>query len=142
MGITGEFARLNAKLANVQWAVSARTADGMVRRSSPALQCRLSPPRPMTLAEAAECLAVALGTARPKWIEQRLANQGYDCFFRLRGAGFDMELRSEDWQVEAPQSGFLLRGVSSIDSALRPLSEQAGWRISPVADLIHQPVAE
>jgi hypothetical protein len=30
MGITAEFARLNAKLTNVQWAVSARTAEGVV----------------------------------------------------------------------------------------------------------------
>jgi hypothetical protein len=96
----------------------------------------------MTLAEAAECLAAALGTARPKWIEQRLANQGYDRFYRLRGAGVDMELRSEDWPVESPHSRFFLLGVSSIDPVLRPLSEQAGWRISPVADLIHQPVTE
>jgi hypothetical protein len=96
----------------------------------------------MTLAEAAECLAAVLGTGRPKWIELRLANQGYDFCYRLRGAGFDLELRSEDWQVDAPQSRFFLRGVSSTDPALRPLSEQAGWRISPVADLIHQSVAE
>lgn len=30
MGIAAEFARFNAKLANVQWAVSARTAEGVV----------------------------------------------------------------------------------------------------------------
>jgi hypothetical protein len=30
MGIAAEFARFQAKLANVQWAVSARTAEGIV----------------------------------------------------------------------------------------------------------------
>ncbi|MCG6117560.1 MAG: hypothetical protein MEQ07_05115 [Aquimonas sp.] len=85
----------------------------------------------MSLAEAAEQLAGLLGTSRPKLIERRDANQGFDFFYRLRGAGLNVELRSARWEFDVPQQDFRVLGLSVGSPAWRVLVEQGGWR--PVA---------
>lgn len=85
----------------------------------------------MRLAGAADALAQVSGTARPTWVEHWLANQDYDFCCRLRGAGFDRELRRAGWERESPQSESRLSGLSALSlprQPRRPLAREAGWQ--------------
>lgn len=84
--------------------------------------------RPVTLAQAAEQLANLLRTSPAKPIERRDANQGYDFFYRLRGAGLNVELRSACWEHDAPQQDFRVSGLSVGGPAWQVLVEQGGWQ--------------
>jgi hypothetical protein len=83
--------------------------------------------QPLTLADAARQLAGALGGVRLKWIERPLANQSHDFYFRLRGAGMDVELRCAGWQPELAQQQFQLTGPSAEEVMRRALAGTGGW---------------
>lgn len=89
----------------------------------------LRSPQPVTLADAAHQLASALGGVRLKWIERPLANQSHDFFYRLRGAGIDVELRCAGWQPELAQQAFQVSGRSAEVVMRRALAGSWGWTV-------------